>query len=143
VCLPSYLWDPGDVDPPAVRRPRKFQILHNLRNLGIFVKLSFSPCLTALLRHNHKLQVPPPWHSVPNARFHQQQQQRHRPQIFPLNLVKVPWSFAQWSHCKTEYPSVGLDSGLRVYQGLMIPMTAGRPKIPWMHLQYTGSRSRF
>ena len=41
VCNPLvYLWDPGEVDPPALRRPRKFQILRNLRNLDIVVAFS-------------------------------------------------------------------------------------------------------
>jgi hypothetical protein len=89
-CVPPlvYLWDPGEVDPPASSRPqRKFS------NFQIFSNLPFSPHLIALLRHNPV--TSPPRHL---SQLHRSTNNfQHRPQIFVvLELTtKVPRSPVQ------------------------------------------------
>ena len=73
-CVPPlvYLWDPGEVDPPAVAGLENF-ILRNLRNLDIVVTFSsrlasphYYGIITSYKSVLHGIQSP--------TRFYQQQQ---------------------------------------------------------------------
>jgi hypothetical protein len=62
--LPSYTSGIQEI-PRQAAGLEKIQIFVSSLISALLSKLSFSPRLTALLRHNHKLQVRPPRHSSP------------------------------------------------------------------------------
>jgi hypothetical protein len=89
-CVPPlvYLWDPGEVDPPAVSQPRKFQFFSTFvisAFLSNYRSRRASPhyygIITSYKSVLHGIQSP--------TRFHQQQQHQHRPQTFVLETTSM------------------------------------------------------
>jgi hypothetical protein len=110
-----YLWDPGEVDPPAVRRPRK--ILRNLRNLDIVVAFSSrraSPHYYGIITSYKSSTAFSPQYTVPPTTT---TTPASSSDLCPRNHVNVPRSSAKlcYSVCINGSRRILVWASLRVF----------------------------